>query len=125
MSKVMSLQDLMKIKEDSIKNIKARQEGKRGKVVVAMGTCGIAAGAKDTLKSIVEEMNKLNIEDISVVQSGCIGLCEVEPTVEVSIDGTEPIIYGHVNPENARRIVKMHLKDGQVVSDLVVKRGEA
>ncbi|MFN3692208.1 MAG: (2Fe-2S) ferredoxin domain-containing protein [Fervidobacterium sp.] len=124
MSKIKSLEELMKIKEEALQNIKMRESGKRGKIIVAMGTCGIAAGAKDTLKAIVEYMNELKISDISVVQSGCMGLCEVEPTIEVSLEGQEPIIYGHVTPENARRIVQSHILEGKVVSDLVVKRGE-
>uniref|UniRef100_A0A7C5U4P1 (2Fe-2S) ferredoxin domain-containing protein n=1 Tax=Fervidobacterium nodosum TaxID=2424 RepID=A0A7C5U4P1_9BACT len=124
MSKVKSLEELMKIKEQALQNIKMRESGKRGKIVVAMGTCGIAAGAKDTLKAIVEYMNELKIDDIAVVQSGCMGLCEVEPTIEVSLEGQEPVIYGHVTPENAKRIVQTHIVEGKVVSDLVVKRGE-
>ncbi|MGB9615454.1 MAG: (2Fe-2S) ferredoxin domain-containing protein, partial [Fervidobacterium sp.] len=68
--------------------------------------------------------NELKIDDIAVVQSGCMGLCEVEPTIEVSLDGQEPIIYGHVTPENARRIIQSHILEGKVVSDLVVKKGE-
>ncbi|WP_448374477.1 (2Fe-2S) ferredoxin domain-containing protein [Fervidobacterium sp.] len=124
MSKVKSLEELMKIKEQALQNIKMRETGKRGKVVVAMGTCGIAAGAKDTLKAIVEYMNEMKIDDIAVVQSGCMGLCEVEPTIEVSLEGQEPIVYGHVTPENAKRIIQSHILEGKVVSDLVVKRGE-
>lgn len=124
MSKVKSLEELMKIKEQALQNIKMRESGKRGKIIVAMGTCGIAAGAKDTLKAIVECMNELKIDDIAVVQSGCMGLCEVEPTIEVSLEGQEPVIYGHVTPENAKRIVQTHIIEGKVVSDLVVKRGE-
>ncbi|MGC8820144.1 MAG: (2Fe-2S) ferredoxin domain-containing protein [Fervidobacterium sp.] len=124
MSKVKSLEELMKIKEQALQSIKMRESGKRGKIIVAMGTCGIAAGAKDTLKAIVEYMNELKIDDIAVVQSGCMGLCEVEPTIEVSLDGQEPIIYGHVTPENARRIIQSHILEGKVVSDLVVKKGE-
>lgn len=124
MSKVKSLEELMKIKEQALQNIKMRESGKRGKIIVAMGTCGIAAGAKDTLKAIVEYMNELKIDDIAVVQSGCMGLCEVEPTIEVSLEGQEPVIYGHVTPENAKRIVQTHIVEGKVVSDLIVKRGE-
>lgn len=126
MAKVKSLEELMKIKEQALKDLQLRGEaGKRGKITVAMGTCGIAAGAKETLKAIVEALNEYNINDIAVVQSGCMGLCEVEPTVEVRIEGQEPIIYGRVTPENAKRIVKMHILEGRVVEDLVVKRGEA
>jgi len=122
--KIKSLEELMKIKEDAIKDFKLRQSGKRGKVIVAMGTCGIAAGAKETLKAIVDAINEFGVDDIAVVQSGCMGLCDVEPTVEVSLMNEEPIIYGNVTPEQARRIVEKHLKNGEIVADLVVKRGE-
>ncbi|HBT26501.1 MAG TPA: 2Fe-2S ferredoxin, partial [Pseudothermotoga sp.] len=57
-------------------------------------------------------------------QSGCMGLCEVEPTVEVRIEGQEPVVYGHVNSENAKRIVKLHIMSNQVVTDLLVRKGE-
>jgi len=124
MPKIKSLEELMKIKEDAIKDLKLRQSGKRGKVIVAMGTCGIAAGAKETLKAIVDAINEFGVDDIAVVQSGCMGLCDVEPTVEVSLMNEEPIIYGNVTPEQARRIVEKHLKNGEIVADLVVKRGE-
>ncbi|QTA38120.1 (2Fe-2S) ferredoxin domain-containing protein [Thermosipho ferrireducens] len=124
MGKIKSLEELMKIKEEALKNVKMREAGKRGKIVVAMGTCGIAAGAKDTLKAVVETLDELNIDDIAVVQSGCMGLCEVEPTIEVALEGEEPIIYGRVTPENAKRIIKSHIVDGELVSDLIVKRGE-
>ena len=124
MPKIKSIEELMKIKEQTLKNIKMREAGKKGKIVVAMGTCGIAAGAKETLKAIVEALEENDIDYISVVQSGCMGLCEVEPTIEVALEGQEPIIYGHVNAENAKRIVKSHIIEGKVVSDLVVKRGE-
>lgn len=124
MSKIKSLEELMKIKEDTLKKVKMREEGKRGKIIVAMGTCGIAAGAKETLKAIVETLNELNINDISVVQSGCMGLCEVEPTIKVELEGEVPVIYGHVNPENAKRIIKSHIVAGEQVGDLIVKKGE-
>jgi len=89
-----------------------------------MGTCGIAAGAKETLQAIVGELDKQNIDDVSVVQSGCMGLCDVEPTIEVVMEGQDPIIYGHVSPEQVERIVEQHVQNGKVVSDLMVRKGE-
>ncbi len=125
MGKVKSLEELMKIKEQALRELQMRGEtGKRGKITVAMGTCGIAAGAKETLRAIVEALAEHGISDVAVVQSGCMGLCEVEPTVEVRMEGQDPIVYGRVTPENARRIVKMHVLEGRVVEDLVVRRGE-
>lgn len=124
MAKIKSLEDLMKIKENAMKGLKMRDSGKRGKIVVAMGTCGIAAGAKDTLKAIVAALDEKNVEDVAVVQSGCFGLCDVEPTVEVHLEGADPIIYGHVTPAQASRIVDQHVLGGKVVGDLIVKKGE-
>ncbi len=124
MAKIKSLEDLMKIKDDAVKNLKLRETGKRGKIVVAMGTCGIAAGAKDTFKAVVEELSDKDIDDISVVQSGCFGLCDAEPTIEVKLEDSEPIVYGHVTPEQAKRIINQHIINGKVVGDLILKRGE-
>ncbi len=124
MAKIKSLDELMKIKEKAVKDIQMRDTEKKGKIVVAMGTCGIAAGAKETLQAVVNELEKNGIDDVSVVQSGCMGLCDVEPTVEVVMEGSDPIIYGHVSPEQVARIIDQHVKNGKVVSDLLVRKGE-
>jgi len=124
MAKIKSLDELMKIKEKAVKDIHMRDTEKKGKIVVAMGTCGIAAGAKETLQAVVNELEKNSIDDVSVVQSGCMGLCDVEPTVEVIMEGNDPIIYGHVSPEQVTRIVDQHVKNGKVVSDLLIRKGE-
>ena len=122
--KIKNLEELQRIKEESLKNLNGRESKKRGRVVVGMGTCGISAGAKDTLRAIVDEMEKQSIDDVAVIQSGCMGLCEVEPTVEVQIGDEEPVIYGHVNEKQARRIVKEHVVKGNVLGDILVKRGK-
>ncbi|MBA4364386.1 MAG: 2Fe-2S ferredoxin [Coprothermobacter sp.] len=100
-----------------------RQAKDRGKVVVAMGTCGIAAGAKDALMAVIEELEKADIHDVQVVQSGCMGLCDREPTVEVSMKDQPSVVYGDVNEANARRIVHEHVQGGHIVAELVIKRG--
>ncbi len=124
MAKVKSLEELMKIKEKAVKDLQMRDSQKKGKVVVAMGTCGIAAGAKDTLQAVVSELSQKNINDIAVVQSGCMGLCDVEPTIEVILENQDPIVYGHVTPQQVRRIVEQHIIEGKVVSDLMIRKGE-
>ncbi len=123
MAKIKSLEELMKIKENAMKGLKMRDSGKKGKIIVAMGTCGIAAGAKDTLRAIVDSLDEKGIEDVAVVQSGCFGLCDVEPTIEVHLEGADPIIYGHVTPAQAKRIIDQHIVEGKV-GDLIVKKGE-
>jgi NADP-reducing hydrogenase subunit HndB len=118
-----SLEELKRIKEQTLKAMDLRQAKERGKVVVAMGTCGIAAGAKNTLIAVIEELEKADIHDVQVVQSGCMGLCDREPTVEVSMKDQPSVIYGDVNDASARRIVREHIQGGQVVAELVIKRG--
>ena len=118
-----SLEELKRIKEETLKAMDLRQSKDRGKIVVAMGTCGIAAGAKDTLMAVIEELDKAGIHDVQVVQSGCMGLCDREPTIEVSMKDQPSIIYGDVDDANARRIVREHVQGGQVVAELVIKRG--
>lgn len=118
-----SLEELKRIKEETLKAMDLRQAKDRGKIVVAMGTCGIAAGAKDTLMAVIEELDKAGIHDVQVVQSGCMGLCDREPTIEVSMKDQPSIIYGDVDDANARRIVREHVQGGQVVAELVIKRG--
>jgi len=117
-----SLEELKRIKEETLKEMDLRQAKERGKIVVAMGTCGIAAGAKDTLLSIIDELDKQGIHDVKVVQSGCMGLCDREPTVEVSMRDQPAVVYGDVNDVNARRIIREHVGAGKVVADLVIKR---
>jgi NADP-reducing hydrogenase subunit HndB len=118
-----SLEELKRIKEETLKAMDLRQAKDRGKIVVAMGTCGIAAGAKDTLMAVIEELDKAGVHDVQVVQSGCMGLCDREPTIEVSMKDQPSIIYGDVDDANARRIVREHVQGGQVVAELVIKRG--
>ncbi|HEY9093221.1 MAG TPA: (2Fe-2S) ferredoxin domain-containing protein [Candidatus Cryosericum sp.] len=117
-----SLEELKRIKEETLKEMDLRQAKERGKIVVAMGTCGIAAGAKDTLLSIIDELDKQGIHDVKVVQSGCMGLCDREPTVEVSMKDQPVVVYGDVDDANARRIIREHVGAGKVVADLVIKR---
>jgi NADP-reducing hydrogenase subunit HndB len=117
-----SLEELKRIKEETLKEMDLRQAKERGKIVVAMGTCGIAAGAKDTLLSIIDELDKQGIHDVKVVQSGCMGLCDREPTVEVSMRDQPAVVYGDVDDANARRIIREHVGAGKVVADLVIKR---
>ncbi len=119
--RIKSLEDLEKIKEKGLKDLSGRQSKKRGRITVAMGTCGISAGAKDTLKALVDELDKNGIEDVAVIQSGCMGLCEVEPTVEVQMGDQDPVVYGHVDSEQAKRIVKEHVLGGRILGDILVK----
>ena len=120
MPTVTSLDDLKKLRDNALEKRKLKEESGQVKITVAMGTCGIAAGARDTMKAILESIETKNLTGIIVTQTGCIGLCEKEPIVQVTV-GVEPkVTYGKVAPEEARRIVADHVVGGKVVRDLVI-----
>ncbi|MCI8612969.1 MAG: (2Fe-2S) ferredoxin domain-containing protein [Clostridia bacterium] len=87
------------------------------KIVVGMATCGIAAGARPVLNAIIEEVENRKLENVKVTQTGCIGMCKLEPLVDVIVPGKEKVTYVHVTPEKARRIVASHVVNGNVVAE--------
>ncbi len=115
-----SLEDLKKIREKALEQMKIREGNQSAKIVVAMGTCGIAAGARDVMTAILDELEKRGISDVAVTQTGCKGLCEQEPTVDVIRSGEPTVTYGYVDADRARQIVAQHLVNGSVVSEWVV-----
>ncbi len=120
MPTVKSLEDLKRLKEEAIAKREAKVTSGKAQVIVGMGTCGIAAGARDTMKAILETIEADRLEGIVVTQTGCIGRCEFEPIVEV-IAGDQPkVIYGKINPERAKQILKEHVVGGQVVKNFVL-----
>ncbi len=119
MKKMRSLDDLKKIREQARDSIAVR-EGADIKVAVGMGTCGIAAGAREVLSAILDELASRNIRGVSVTQTGCAGLCKHEPLVEVSGEDESRVVYGRVTPERARRIVVQHLVNRQIVGEWVL-----
>lgn len=90
------------------------------KVVVGMATCGIAAGARPVLNTIIEEVENRKLTNVQVTQTGCIGMCKLEPLVDVIVPGQEKVTYVHVTPEKARAIVSGHIVNGQVVTEYTV-----
>ena len=116
-----TLEDLRKIKEQALESMKVRESGSSCKVVVAMGTCGIAAGAREVMAAILDEMDKRGLTDITVTQTGCKGLCEQEPMLDICKAGQPAITYGYITPEKARTIVAQHLVNNSIVGDWVVK----
>ena len=90
------------------------------RVVVGMATCGIAAGARPVLNAFVEEVAKRNLQDVMVTQTGCIGICQYEPVVEVFEPGKEKVTYVKMTPEKASQIVQKHLINGQVVQEYTI-----
>lgn len=119
-----SLEELKMLREESIKNIEMRNTDKDIRVVVGMATCGISAGARPVLTTLVEEVAKRNLGNIQVVQTGCIGMCTLEPIVEVYTADKEKVTYVHIDPEKAKRIVSEHLANNNVVVEYTIGSAE-
>lgn len=120
MTTVKSLEDLKKLREQALQKREVKKAEGQAQVIVGMGTCGIAAGARDTMKAILETIEKEGMTGIIVSQTGCIGLCEKEPIVQVVVGEQAKVVYGKVNPEVARQIMKEHVAGGKVVQDHVI-----
>jgi NADP-reducing hydrogenase subunit HndB len=118
-----SFAELAAIREAAKGNMNLRNETDAPiRVVVGMATCGIAAGARPVLNKLVEEVNAKNLTDhVAVLQTGCIGICQYEPIVEVIQEGKDKVTYVHMDPEKATRIVEEHLVNGKVVTEYVLK----
>lgn len=115
-----SLEELKKLRNESIKNVEMRNTDKDVRVVVGMATCGISAGARPVLSTFVEEVGKRNLSNVSVVQTGCIGMCTYEPIVEIYASGKEKVTYIQVDSEKAKRIVSEHLANNRVVVEYTI-----
>lgn len=115
-----SLAELEAIRNKAIKNVDLRTKNFEKKVVVGMATCGIAAGARPVLTAFVEEVAKRNLSDVVVGQTGCIGVCRLEPIVEVFLPGQEKVTYVKVKPEMAKRIVSEHIVNGNIVTEYTI-----
>jgi len=120
MPKLKSLEDLKKLRDEAQRDIRVRLDTGT-KITVGMGTCGIAAGARDTMHAILEELKKREI-DAHVTTVGCIGMCASEPLVDIEQAGSDRITYGNVKSDMVPRLIEEHLINGRVVQDLVVGR---
>lgn len=120
MPTVKSLEDLKKIREEALKKREIKSAPGSIQIVVGMGTPGIAAGARETLKEILSIIETKNLENITVRQTGNIGMDSWEPIVQVILGDAAPVTYGKVNPFVARQIMEQHVVGGKVVSDHIV-----
>lgn len=122
----MTLEELRKLREEQKQSLSRRStDNKDIQIIVGMGTCGIAAGAKETLDAFIEELDEQELKNVKVTQTGCMGLCYVEPTVEVIMPDMPDIIYGNVDPDIARKIIRKHLLNKTMVNDHVFDRPAA
>ena len=121
MPKIGNLAELRRIKETAAYRIAARSEG-RTRVIVGLGTCGIAAGARDTMLAFMEELQKQSLIGVTVETTDCVGMCQSEPLVDVIRDDAPRVMYGRVKPSDAARIVADHIVNGRIVQDLLVEK---
>ncbi|NLI42705.1 MAG: (2Fe-2S) ferredoxin domain-containing protein [Synergistaceae bacterium] len=119
--KIKSLEDLRKLREES-KDLTSARSGGKTKIIVGMGTCGIAAGAREVLSAILNELARREIKDVAVETTGCIGMCQYEPLVDFIRPGEPRVTYGNVEPKDVPRLIVEHLINGKVVWDKVVGR---
>ena len=117
-----SLAELKAIRDKARAEIDLRKENPNAaRVLVGMATCGIAAGARPVLTAFVDEIAKRGLtNDIVVTQTGCIGICQYEPVVEVFEPGKEKVTYVKMNPDKAKEVIEKHLKGGQVISEYTI-----
>ena len=122
MEKIKSLADLKKRREELQSKIELREEGDNVEnlvqIKVAMATCGIASGAKQTMEAIIEACKQNDIKAV-VTQTGCMGYCYAEPTVEVKKPGQDPIVYGHVDTKKGQELVTKYIMQGEILEGVI------
>ncbi len=119
----LTVDDLKKIKEKHQATFAVREGGYRAKVTVHMGTCGIAAGAREVMDALMEEMAAKEIKDVIVTTSGCAGFCVKEPMATVELAGEAPVKYQFLNGEKIRKILNEHVLGGKVVEEYALVVG--
>ena len=122
MNKITTLADLKKIKEEVQSKMKLREKSDSQdtliQIKVGMATCGIASGAKETMNFLIEETEHQAIDAV-ITQTGCMGYCYAEPTVEITVPGKEPVVFGHVDKTKAREILDKYVIKGELVDGII------
>ena len=116
-----SLAELAAIRARMIDQVNLRKDDNVDtRIVVGMATCGIAAGARPVMLGFIEELKKRGIENVTVAQTGCVGMCRLEPMVEVYVKGQEKVTYVHMTPEKVARVVNDHIVNGRPVDEYTI-----
>ena len=118
-----SIADIKAIREkmQSQINLRDNQDAEREtRIVVGMATCGISAGARPVFNAFVDDIASRQLKNVKVTRTGCMGMCALEPIVEVHVPGEEPVTYAHVDPEKARKIVANHIVNGNVCTEYLI-----
>ena len=120
----LTIQDLKKIKEKAHKYMTLREGEAKVKVTVHMGTCGIAAGARKCLETLLDELAESGRTDIVVTTSGCLGMCKSEPNITVEIEGQQPVVYQHMDINKTKQVFRRHVLKGEIQTDFALARGK-
>ncbi len=127
MNKIKTLADLKRMQENVKSKVSLRDKASRAEdlvqVKVAMVTCGIASGAKEVMEFFVVELDKRGIEAV-VTQTGCMGYCFAEPTVEITLKDKDPVVFGYVDTKKADEIIEKYIKDGEFVDGIIPRNYE-
>lgn len=119
-----SMEELKQIRERMKTTNGVRTNKQQTQIVVGMGTCGIGAGARSVLLAVMNELATLDLDDVAVTQTGCMGMCEREPLLEIRTAEGESYLYANVDAERARRIMVNHVQHGQPMTQWIVRRGQ-
>lgn len=119
----LTVDDLKRIKEEYKAQSTLREGSQRAKITVHMGTCGIAAGARNVMSAIMEMIRERNITDVIVTTSGCAGMCSKEPMITIELLGKSPVKYGSLDTEKTKRIFEEHIISGNILSELAIGLG--
>ena len=115
-----SIAELEAIRQRMRGQVGVRKDHDGIRVVVGMATCGIAAGARPVMLAFIEELKKRGIENVTVAQTGCVGMCRLEPMVDVYVKGQEKVTYVHMTPEKVARVVTDHIVNGRPVDEYTI-----
>ncbi|MGI6574005.1 MAG: (2Fe-2S) ferredoxin domain-containing protein [Fermentimonas sp.] len=122
MAVIKTLDDLKRRQEEMKSRVNLREKAENPEslvqVKVAMATCGIASGAKEVMEFFVTELDKRSIDAV-VTQTGCMGYCFAEPTVEITLPGKEPMVFGYVDTKKADEIIERYIKEGELVDGII------
>ncbi len=119
----LTIDELRKEREKARKGIYLREGEFRGKIIVHMGTCGIAAGARNIVSTFLEELERTGVKDVAVTTSGCAGLCSREPMATVELVDAPPVKYGDLTPDRTKKIFAEHVLGGKIVTDFAIGVG--
>jgi NADP-reducing hydrogenase subunit HndB len=121
--KKLRIQDLAHIRDKTKAMLTIRESEGRAKVTVHMGTCGIAAGAREIMEALLDEMRKNKVKDVIVTTSGCAGLCSREPMATVEVKGQPPVKYINLTPQKIRKILVGHVQGGHLLAEYALAVG--